>query len=43
MRHCLSDTVAKNGIRGVYQGLGISMASIFSYRGMYFGFYDYGK
>ncbi len=41
--HCLTSIVRKNGIKGVYQGLGISLCSIFSYRGMYFGFFDTGK
>lgn len=40
---CFSHTLKTSGIRGVYQGLGVSMSSIFLYRGMFFGFYDTGK
>lgn len=43
LTHCMTSIYKKNGIKGLYQGLGISMASIFSYRGMYFGFFDTGK
>ena len=43
LTHCFTSIYAKNGIRGLYQGLGISMASCFAYRGLYFGFFDTGK
>ena len=43
LTHCMTSIYQKNGIKGLYQGLGISLASIFSYRGMYFGFFDTGK
>jgi solute carrier family 25 (adenine nucleotide translocator) protein 4/5/6/31 len=43
LTHCMTSIYQKNGIRGLYQGLGISLLSIFSYRGMYFGFFDTGK
>ena len=43
LRHCFVDIFKKNGIRGLYQGLGLSMFSIFTYRGMYFGGFDTGK
>lgn len=32
-----------NGIKGLYQGFGISFFGIFIYRGLYFGIYDSGK
>lgn len=43
LTHCFVDIFKKNGIRGLYQGLGLSMFSIFTYRGMYFGGFDTGK
>lgn len=38
--HCLSSIFKSDGIRGIYQGVGISLFSIFCYRGMYFGLWD---
>ena len=32
-----------DGIKGLYQGFGISVCSIFLYRALYFGGYDTGK
>ena len=32
-----------DGIRGLYSGFGVAFISIFIYRGLYFGIYDYGK
>lgn len=32
-----------NGLKGFYQGLGMSMVSNFSYRAMYFGFWEFSK
>lgn len=43
LSHCFMDIYRKNGIRGLYQGLGMSLLSVFTYRGMYFGFFDTGK
>lgn len=43
LSHCFMDIYKKNGIRGLYQGLGMSLLSVFTYRGMYFGFFDTGK
>ena len=40
---CLNGIVRLNGIRGIYQGLGMSLISVFTYRAMYFGFFDTGK
>lgn len=43
----LSDCIRKiyrhDGIKGLYSGIGISLISIFLYRGLYFGGYDTGK
>lgn len=41
--HCLQFIFRTNGIGGLYNGLGISIPSIFLYRGLYFGFWDIGK
>ena len=40
---CFGKIYIQNGIKGLYQGLGVSMTSIFVYRGLYFGLYDSGK
>lgn len=40
---CLKSIFKSDGIGGLYQGIGISMGSIFLYRGLYFGGYDTGK
>lgn len=32
-----------DGLNGFYRGFPISFVSIFVYRGLYFGFYDYFK
>ena len=37
---CLQQTFATGGIRGIYNGLGISIMGIIPYRGMYFGLFD---
>ncbi len=43
----MSDAIYKiwkaDGIRGLYQGFGVSFLGIFIYRGLYFGIYDSGK
>ena len=36
----LVKSVKADGIKGIYNGFGISIAGIFVYRGCYFGFYD---
>jgi solute carrier family 25 (adenine nucleotide translocator) protein 4/5/6/31 len=41
--HCMQTIFKTNGIRGLYNGLAISIPSIFLYRGLYFGFWDIGK
>lgn len=43
LTHCLTSIIKTDGIRGVYQGVGISLISIFSYRAMYFGSWDSAK
>ena len=40
---CLKKTIKKEGIKGVYQGFGVSIVGIIIYRGFYFGLYDFGK
>jgi solute carrier family 25 (adenine nucleotide translocator) protein 4/5/6/31 len=41
--HCMQTILKTNGFRGLYNGLAISIPSIFLYRGLYFGFWDIGK
>jgi hypothetical protein len=36
-------TFKKEGIQGLYRGIGVAIPSIFIYRGLYFGIYDTGK
>ena len=43
MTHCLSSIYTSNGPVGLYQGLGASLVSIFTYRAMYFGSWDTAK
>jgi len=37
---CLKKSAAKGGVRGLYQGFGISVSGIIFYRGAYFGLFD---
>jgi solute carrier family 25 (adenine nucleotide translocator) protein 4/5/6/31 len=37
---CLSKTVKSQGIGGLYNGIGVSVAGIIPYRGAYFGLFD---
>jgi solute carrier family 25 (adenine nucleotide translocator) protein 4/5/6/31 len=41
LNDCLKKTYVKEGIPGLYRGFAISIPSIFLYRGLYFGIYDY--
>jgi solute carrier family 25 (adenine nucleotide translocator) protein 4/5/6/31 len=43
LTHCMKTIFAKDGMAGLYQGVGISLFSNFIYRGLYFGAYDTGK
>jgi solute carrier family 25 (adenine nucleotide translocator) protein 4/5/6/31 len=43
MWDCLKKTYIREGVRGLYRGFIIGAASIFFYRGLYFGIYDTGK
>lgn len=43
LTHCMQSIYKTDGIKGLYQGFGISVSSIFLYRGLYFGGYDTGK
>ena len=43
LTHCFTSIIRTDGVRGLYNGIGVSLVSIFSYRGMYFGFFDTGK
>lgn len=43
MGDCLMKIQKTDGISGLYQGFGISVAGIFFYRASYFGCYDSGK
>jgi solute carrier family 25 (adenine nucleotide translocator) protein 4/5/6/31 len=43
LSHCLTSIIKSDGISGLYNGIGVSLFSIFIYRGMYFGFFDTGK
>ena len=37
---CLQQTFATGGIRGIYNGIGVSIMGIIPYRGIYFGLFD---
>ncbi|KAJ1428368.1 mitochondrial carrier domain-containing protein [Ochromonadaceae sp. CCMP2298] len=37
---CLLKTVRSSGVRGLYNGFGVSVVGIIPYRGVYFGMYD---
>merc|ERR1712106_1294823 len=37
---CLKKTVASGGVASVYNGIGVSIAGIIPYRGVYFGLFD---
>jgi len=37
---CIQKTVASSGIAGLYGGIGVSIAGIIPYRGVYFGLFD---
>ena len=43
LSHCLSSIYRTDGIRGIYQGIGVSLVSVFGYRSMYFGLWDTAK
>ena len=43
MIDCYRKVVAKDGVLGLYRGMGISVAGVFVYRALYFGLYDTGK
>lgn len=43
LTHCIGKIYATDGLNGLYQGIGISVFSIFIYRGLYFGMFDAGK
>jgi len=37
---CLKQTAAKTGVKGLYNGIGVSLVGIIPYRGVYFGLFD---
>lgn len=43
LQHCLITIYRSDGLGGIYQGIGMSLFSIFLYRSMYFGFWDSAK
>ena len=43
LKNIFSTIYKKNGISGFYQGFPMTLISNFTYRGMFFGFYDAGK
>lgn len=43
LSNCFKSIYQTNGVRGLYQGLGMTLFSNFTYRGMFFGFFDAGK
>jgi len=43
LKDCLVKIFKHDGVKGLYQGFGISVFSIFIYRGLYFGGFDTGK
>ena len=38
--NCWSKVINKDGFRGLYRGMGISITGIVVYRALYFGMYD---
>jgi solute carrier family 25 (adenine nucleotide translocator) protein 4/5/6/31 len=40
---CLKKCAAKDGVKGLYRGFGISVVGIIAYRASYFGLFDTGK
>jgi solute carrier family 25 (mitochondrial adenine nucleotide translocator), member 4/5/6/31 len=40
---CIKKVFRSDGIRGLYSGFVVAFLSIFVYRGLYFGVYDFGK
>jgi len=40
---CITKVYKTDGIRGIYSGFVIAFYSMFIYRGLYFGIYDFGK
>jgi solute carrier family 25 (adenine nucleotide translocator) protein 4/5/6/31 len=40
---CLKKCAAKDGVKGLYRGFGISVVGIIGYRASYFGMFDTGK
>lgn len=43
LTHCTMSILKSDGIRGLYNGILVSLYSIFLYRGLYFGSFDTGK
>ena len=43
LKDCLTKVYKSDGIRGLYSGFVVAFFSIFIYRGLYFGTYDFGK
>lgn len=43
LKDCLAKVYKSDGIRGLYSGFVVAFFSIFIYRGLYFGTYDFGK
>lgn len=43
MFNCLGTIFKRSGLRGLYQGFGVSVQGIVFYRGVYFGIYDTAK
>lgn len=43
LSHCIVSILKSDGIRGLYNGILVSLYSIFLYRGLYFGSFDTGK
>ena len=40
LRDCLKQTYNMSGVRGLYNGIGVSILGIIPYRGVYFGLFD---
>lgn len=43
LTHCIFSILRSDGIKGLYNGILVSLYSIFLYRGLYFGFFDTSK
>jgi solute carrier family 25 (adenine nucleotide translocator) protein 4/5/6/31 len=43
MTDCIIKIKQSDGVRGIYKGFGLSVATIIVYREVYFGFFESGR